>query len=484
MDVLSNQFCINYETNASGSYLELKPTTSQKIYRHQLEILTDNNHVNMLPIIVHKRDGNLHIFYNITSKQKLSQIIERRRLKRLEFANILMDICKTVIQSSNYLLFEDNFIIDEEAIYVNPSSLKISLLYIPVKLEKNSFNTSFVRLVNKLIIHIDANDGVNDGFIQRILVQLDRESFNIGWFLKFLKEIRLTEGNRVEVRDNKSTDEIIDKNSKASNSKPIKKDIITTKTEDTSAAANNEGANEMELHIKRNTLILFLIQLILLSLVAFMFIEANILINEEGLFDFTALIGTILVIGALDYLLITKILKKVKGENEAKDVVNNTVDKDKGKMGIKELNLINMNKQEISTFSSESYILDENLIGDSLCDSIDTMIIGIDEKQALLTSVRNGIAEKIPINNESFIIGKLADHVDYVISSRGVSRIHAEIFLDNNQYYVKDLNSKNGTFVNGQQIISNQPYEIKDNDTISFADREFVFTMAACELQV
>jgi len=40
---------------------------------------------------------------------------------------------------------------------------------------------------------------------------------------------------------------------------------------------------------------------------------------------------------------------------------------------------------------------------------------------------------------------------------------------------VKDLNSKNGTFVNGVRIAANTEYEIKNNDKITFANSEYVF---------
>ncbi len=42
--------------------------------------------------------------------------------------------------------------------------------------------------------------------------------------------------------------------------------------------------------------------------------------------------------------------------------------------------------------------------------------------------------------------------VDLSIPSPIVSRVHAEILVDGSRLHVRDLSSRNGTFVNGQRI--------------------------------
>ena len=53
---------------------------------------------------------------------------------------------------------------------------------------------------------------------------------------------------------------------------------------------------------------------------------------------------------------------------------------------------------------------------------------------------------------------------DLSITGAGVSRRHARVFERNDQLYVEDLNSSNGTFVNGQRINAATP--VNDGDTI------------------
>ena len=43
-------------------------------------------------------------------------------------------------------------------------------------------------------------------------------------------------------------------------------------------------------------------------------------------------------------------------------------------------------------------------------------------------------------------------HCDFVINSGKVSREHAVIMRDGGDYFIEDLGSSNGTFVNGERI--------------------------------
>jgi predicted component of type VI protein secretion system len=56
---------------------------------------------------------------------------------------------------------------------------------------------------------------------------------------------------------------------------------------------------------------------------------------------------------------------------------------------------------------------------------------------------------------------------DLVIPDRQVSRRHASITLEGEGYLLQDLNSKNGTFVNGQEV--GEPHHLQDGDEIQIA---------------
>ena len=58
--------------------------------------------------------------------------------------------------------------------------------------------------------------------------------------------------------------------------------------------------------------------------------------------------------------------------------------------------------------------------------------------------------------------------------SEVVSRIHADILCQNNQFFIRDSGSANGTFVNNQRIPSGNPYALSPGDRISLGKGDLV----------
>lgn len=86
-----------------------------------------------------------------------------------------------------------------------------------------------------------------------------------------------------------------------------------------------------------------------------------------------------------------------------------------------------------------------------------------------------GGSRRYSLGINSFIVGCSAERADCVIDSVGISRMHARISKEGEDYYVKDLNSKNGTFVNGRQLACFEMCPIKHDDVIVFGNVSCVF---------
>lgn len=66
-----------------------------------------------------------------------------------------------------------------------------------------------------------------------------------------------------------------------------------------------------------------------------------------------------------------------------------------------------------------------------------------------------------------------ADQNDIVLKDRFISKKHARITKQNGVYFIEDLNSANGTYINGQKI--ENIIELKDKDLIDVGQVEFLF---------
>ena len=73
------------------------------------------------------------------------------------------------------------------------------------------------------------------------------------------------------------------------------------------------------------------------------------------------------------------------------------------------------------------------------------------------------------------LIGSATDRVDCVINQDGISRVHARITNEDNRFYIKDMNSTNGTKVNGKELACYELCEIKPQDKIEFGNFECIF---------
>ena len=75
--------------------------------------------------------------------------------------------------------------------------------------------------------------------------------------------------------------------------------------------------------------------------------------------------------------------------------------------------------------------------------------------------------KRIFLDQPVLLIGRDEDECDLVVAERQVSRHHALITAGNDGYILKDLESKNGTFLNGKELKG--PHILQDGDEIQIA---------------
>ncbi|MBE2199852.1 MAG: FHA domain-containing protein [Anaerolinea sp.] len=90
----------------------------------------------------------------------------------------------------------------------------------------------------------------------------------------------------------------------------------------------------------------------------------------------------------------------------------------------------------------------------------------MDEKPVLIAREGQLNGQRWTIETNEFVIGRGSD-CQMVLPERQVSRYHAKILYENGRYHVEDLDSKNGTHINGKQITGKAL--LQDGDEVQIA---------------
>jgi len=91
---------------------------------------------------------------------------------------------------------------------------------------------------------------------------------------------------------------------------------------------------------------------------------------------------------------------------------------------------------------------------------------------AHLQLLKGSRPRRFELTGDSILIGR-SPECNLVLESGAISRHHALITRDGSDYYIEDLKSRNGTFVNGQRVL--EPTLLKENDRIKICDHLFTF---------
>jgi pSer/pThr/pTyr-binding forkhead associated (FHA) protein len=105
------------------------------------------------------------------------------------------------------------------------------------------------------------------------------------------------------------------------------------------------------------------------------------------------------------------------------------------------------------------------------------VIAGAQSFPAIVVYQGGKVRGRYEMRGDLFLIGRVSahrpevPHLDFGAYTDGkrVSRHHASIFQREGQYFIEDVGSEHGTWLNGQFLQPNVAYPLSDDDTISIA---------------
>lgn len=139
-----------------------------------------------------------------------------------------------------------------------------------------------------------------------------------------------------------------------------------------------------------------------------------------------------------------------------------------------------MNHQEdhSPSYSQEHGLISENEDSDFSEDAMDVdekTSIGTILSQAFLTIKHtNGNLETLKLEGIKWHIGR-NENCEIPLPDTRLSRNHFSIFKEDSKYYIKDLDSSNGTYINDVKLKKSQKVEIQSGDQIKVGGTSLIF---------
>ncbi|WP_124068348.1 DUF6382 domain-containing protein [Clostridium sp. E02] len=420
---------ITYKRELKHNYLIIEPEEAG-YQGYDLYMFESNDIEGLLKFHSRQTDNRRTYYYEITSKQPLSRILEYHSLGKEELKKLIGGILSALDRLEKYLLKEDCIILEPEYIYVEPERFAISLCLIPGK--ASEFPAKMTELLRYLLGKVDHQDKECVVMAYSLYQESLKENYGVHNLLDRMgeKAIAVKEIERDHVIEEK------------------------TKIDPVTVDKPLEGSEHRELLSQKSNMGLS----ILVGIVAMTsgFGVLWFLRGGSGIQKYWYLC---VVLGLIPALLMKRCPEKG----------NSLIQKEPDKKEHEEWKVaFEEEPEEIK--KEQEQIEEEEVLQTVLLTSGST-----DKGVRYLKAVGSDL-EDIVVSYTPFLIGKQEGIVDYAVNREGISRIHARIDWVEEGYEISDLNSTNGTTVNGRMLETNETLSLKKGDEIFLANYGFIFT--------
>lgn len=529
---------LNIETISSGMKYMLQISFKDLgLIDYQIEMINNNAKNSLISMERYSFNDEIQLNYDITELEVLKEYLSRNTVNKEIILKILLNICDVILESDNYFLSSSNYVMKIDNVYIDENSHKIKLIYLPIEESLvEDINYEVKKLIKSIIVdYAIIEDVVSDNYVQVILNSIKKSDLNINEFRNIIKELEKNSqpiinsqtNNIQQVRPQQPqviaqqvniTPRTIEQNQTVNQIQPNNiqqnpKPRVQTNTRSVGSVQTQQGggvqapvniaqkqaSNSYNTNIKGNNvedkkeeefeikevyktsrkIIAIVIQPIFIVLI----ISVFLFVKDMELVEKAVGCGLIAIFDVLMLRVLFDKDKKIK----VKVKVNNQVNKkvaNKSKNETKKSNKKTKNKKgNQMTMPIESSNIAEtdapsvNLAKREIVSQLTYDTEVLDSNMPYLLLSNGGVAEKVFINKEIFKIGRMPNASDYVLANKAVGKVHAQIFLSGQGYYLQDLESINGTFLNGQRLTPNGQCPLQDNDKISLANINMTFKL-------
>lgn len=424
---------LGYRNEGEREYIVIN--TDEEIALYQVKMLEEIDH-GLLKVQMRNCDGKRELYYDVTGYISLVEKFS----KPMDFEAFIKTINKIVDIINllpGFLLNKDNILLEPKQVFLKDD--KIYLIYLPFEYEVN--------------IGYQLKEFVFYLIIRNVKLKTD---IRVNTFLDFMQKckepIDIYEIKRMLIRlleEEDCTNCEVEQRNKAF-------DIEELPTKD---ITEND----------KSKVVFLLLQIPLIVIVSLLYLIINRYLDE------VFVMGLIIVITLSVDLLLVKYKQGLSNfiwGRLIKENFKNKRKKSKDKQIKKHTEML-FNDKLICT--EHSIIEEEDIVNTKLKykekDATMLLAASIDKESRILYVLKAVEHEHkdIVVDTDNFIIGRYPAEVDYSHESKAIGRNHLVI----NGSVIKDLNSRNGTFLNGLRLEGEKSYTIEDGDNLRLANIDY-----------
>ncbi len=439
---------------------------------YEARMMIGNTIEGLLKFRIKKTDGASRYCYEITSKQPLSRLLETRTINAVRIQTLLLGIAGTLTRMEDYLLTEEQILLDPDQIYVNPETYDPFLCLIPGK--KGDFPEEFSQLLRFLLGKTDHQDKEAVVLIYGLYRESLKENYGLDNLLSWLmkeKYPKVDYPGRAEGCETIDQKKIESWETEAPKQMPLSQSYETEK--------NPEERKPWYWY-----LIPAAVMLMLAAAIGFFygirgFITYGIWLVLAGVLFLAAAMIFCIRFGYHDR---SSSHQTVYYQTSNSQLSENQTSSNRSPEKTCFLQQVQNHRKPSETAATTGQwrmVFEEEepepastlLTPES--EEMNTVLLWNQEEAEKTFCLEGEDGSRIRLSYYPFIIGKQEGLCDCVIPKTTVSRLHLRIDRTEEGCQITDLNSTNGTYVNGRCLAANETVTVQPGDEIVIADLKY-----------
>lgn len=452
-----------YKRDMNHNYLILYGEDEINTDSYQVRMLVGNVIPSLLKCRIQGMDGRFLVYFDITSKQALSVLYEEKKMGVEDLRLIFGGFVKAMEDAAEYLMNPGQFIISPEYIYTDIEKQEIYFCMMP-GYEKD-IKEQFQFLTEYILPKIDHQD--QDAVIlgYGVYKRATEDSFHLEHIKEELYKTQGQQGTTTTKAEQMKTESEQRQESEDFN---LEEEGFW-ENEEINQEFVRDGEKSKRLSLPQKTGVIVLAAILLCG------IAAITLMGYLPYLETGTILGIIIVLVAcvMLFVYVSKIKKKPGALRQGREEER---DKPKGITGKVPTDQTDQSQNTIKSVvkSTNKPVAKSSQLHADYGETV-VLSAGAVSGPASLVSKEPGELATIYINEDLTVIGKLETACDAVISLPTVSRIHAKIRKKEDAYYLTDMNSRNGTAVNGRLLLPDEEYRLEPEDEVDFAQARYIF---------